>query len=1110
MANGRSPGRRSGTGGFSGSGRSRGGRAGRGGSGKSGGGSSSGISESYNSGGVEVSDSPLSSARETLAGSRGGGDGWRGNKKTTPPAAQVQATPLVPYVPITVTPTQESDIPTVDLPVIEVVEYLTDEEREETPYNYRSSGGSYNEDRGNDRVNTANSNPNVQAFPDNPALLMVYNPKTNEYSIVDAATGETIGGLELQDDGSFKETGILEQLEKGNPGDPFSIGETFNSYSIEDGKLNYAKLEKSMITEKNKEPGYQYTTTYTEATWSGIDKTISNYNPGVGEVNRIDKTYSTFIGNISIDEHTINTRITDKPRTLGFVAETATDIAEAFNAAPTTVHEVARAADIVATVAGIALSLVSLGMGLPGAFKSIQGFASALSDLNNAINGISALNDTYGLGYSLSGAISRRANIHSLYGSNLHEHYSNGDGDSKRIAREGLAGAFMESPAYIEYNFLNSAHLMPVQNYDVLNKYEIKSPKIDEREDNMQQSIMPTSLIGMNNVKEGHLLSADEAMYLRNIDTLSGVIKSTNKHNLVLNLADNYDASYEFDDDGNRGRLTYYIRDNASFASVANQTFALVSGRLYKVNTKKPGTLPLVRSLDTMTINSGRLTIRIENKIADSLMQQCLDLVKKIKVVAPVERLNQKDPKDGSLPAYSAVAAAITTTDLENKIKSQLELGKRFFHIEGTTGANNGDRIAVALGGTTEYTIATDKTWRMDLDLLDAFGSILNVNNNGTDEIYYAVTAYDKTSGMESLPIKSNSCFNFSKLIALYIENPSNEYSLKIYRKDVASSMYKFVSLQSYKENSVFIDNLADIPSPQFLDFTEIKEVTGLKGLVEHKATLFAYKGSYVYFSKPGRPNIWNELQCVTVNEQITGLASSPLGLMIFTKNSTYLLGGTDRVNYTISNISKSIGCSVPSSVGNIKNAVLWVFDGDVMLSIGSTINNLTKGRYRFNHNNVINSVVVGDVYYIFCTDKTIKFDFSLNHPMITEMDITNAFGCVVNNELYFVKDNNLYKAYDIAELSNSLIETVKFTAQSMDITKEFNSVNIVYKGSFKISVLIDDVIVVTQDFSSTKTAVADIGIPVDFNEGMSIHLRFEGSGEIYSYRYIFDNRNLR
>lgn len=1109
MANGRSPGRRSGTGGFSGSGRSRQGRANRGGSGKGGG--SSSTTREWTGPTIDITSSPLSSPREVLSKSKGseGRGSATGINKNTQPGAQTQVTPTVPYAIVTVT---ESGIQEFELPGIEVVEYLNEnEEEKETPYNYSGMGDNSGDGRSDDKVNTANSNPNVQAFPDNPALLLVFNEKTNEYSIVDAATGDIIGGMELQPDSSFKGTGVLEQLEKGNPGNPFSIGETFNSYSIEDGKLNFAKVEKSMRTEKNKEPGYQYSTTYTEDTWSGVDTTTSNYNPGVGKVNRIDKTYSTFIGNIATDEHTINTRNLQKPRTLGLVAEAAADIAEAFNAAPSTVQDVAKAADVVATVASVALSFMNLGLGLPGALKSLQGFANMLSNLNNAINGISALNDTYGSGnLSLSGLSSKRTNIHSLYGSNLHEHYSNGDGDSKRIAREGLAGAFMESPAYIEYNFLNSAYLMPVQNYDVLNKYEIKSPKIDEREDNMQQSIMPTSLIGMNNVKEGHLLSADEAMYLRNIDTLSGVIKSTNKHKLVLNLADNYDASYEYDDDGNRGRLTYYIRDNASFASVANQTFALVSGRLYKVNTKKPGTLPLVRSLDTMTINSGRLTIRIENKIADSLMQQCLDLVKKIKVVAPVERLNQKDPKDGSLPAYSAVAAAITTTDLENKIKSQLELGKRFFHIEGTTGANNGDRIAVALGGTTEYTIATDKTWRMDLDLLDAFGSILNVNNQGTDEIYYAVTAYDKTSGMESLPIKSNSCFNFSKLIALYIENPSNEYSLKIYRKDVASSMYKFVSLQSYKENSVFIDNLADIPSPQFLDFTEIKEVTGLKGLVEHKATLFAYKGSYVYFSKPGRPNIWNELQCVTVNEQITGLASSPLGLMIFTKNSTYLLGGTDRVNYTISNISKSIGCSVPSSVGNIKNAVLWVFDGDVMLSIGSTINNLTKGRYRFNHNNVINSVVVGDVYYIFCTDKAIKFDFSLNHPMITEMDITNAFGCVVNNELYFVKDNNLYKAYDVAELSTSVVETVKFTAQSMDITKEFNSVNIVYKGSFKISVLIDDTEVITRDFSSTKTAVADIGIPVDFNEGMSIHLRFEGYGEIYSYRYIFDNRNLR
>ena len=325
--------------------------------------------------------------------------------------------------------------------------------------------------------------------------------------------------------------------------------------------------------------------------------------------------------------------------------------------------------------------------------------------------------------------------------------------------------------------------------------------------------------------------------------------------------------------------------------------------------------------------------------------------------------------------------------------------------------------------------------------------------------------------------------------------------------------MYKFISLQSYKGNNVFVDNLADIPSPQYLDFTEIKEVTGLRGLVEHKATLFAYKGSYVYFSKPGRPNIWNELQCVTVNEQITGLASSPLGLMIFTSHSTYLLGGTDRVNYTISNLSKSIGCSHPTSVANIKNAVIWIFDGDVMLSVGSTINNLTKGRYKFKDNGkleIINAITVGDIYYIFSKEKVTKMDFSLNHPIITEMNIANAFGASVNNELYFVKDYVLYRAYQGSRYSKLTATTVKFVGGSMDLTKEFNSVNVVYKGDFTISVYIDDMLVFKGDFSSDKQAVANIGIPVDYNEGLGIHLKFEGKGKIYSYRYIFDNRNLR
>jgi hypothetical protein len=1138
MANGRNAGGRSGSGGFSGSGRSSRGRNGGAGKGShSRGGmndsaAGKGAAKGSNSGGNKGNAPTVNLSGVSVTASADHSES--GRVKTGRVDAHITLTNTAKLAPQVGTPPDDFyksylvhkpfGTDEVHLPGVEITASADDTEDEETASPQYGYGRDNSESNGNvsgDRQSRDNPdvNENVMDYEENPALKMIYNPKTNEYSLIDAATGSVVAGMELQDDGSYKSVGAWEQMEKGNPGS-LAVDQTFETFEIgKDGKLDYNKVVKSMTTRKGTEPGYEYSTTTTEDTWYGKSETTAHYNPGEDKINRVDVNTKTFIGSIPTDYHTVNRKGT--PKEIGGLAEAATDLFEALGDPEDTetLSSVARGVDTFATIVSVGFSLMNFYSTLPMMFKNLPATLAGLKSLAEAVEGISDLADSFGApGYSKMNSTPNRAKsiaqaTRNLYGANLFAQYFNGDGDSRRVVNDGVAGAFIESPAYGEYNYLNSGYLSPVQNYSMLNRFEKQNPTIEKGDDNMQQAIMPTALIGINNVKENHLLSADEAQYLLNVTTLSGSIESTKSHAEDINIG-TYNASYEYDDDGYRGRLVYNQADEVSFADVANQTFCVSTGRLYLVNTKKSGKNILNDNIKFPYINVGDLKIRIENSIPSTLMQAILDMIQKIKVVAPVERLNQKDPKDGSLPAYSNVAAAITTPELDKNIRKHLEDGKRFFHIEGTTAANNGDRIAVALGGTTEYAVATDKVWKMDLDLLDAFGSVLNVNNNGTDEIYYAVTVYDKSSGMESLPVKSNSCFNFSKLIHLYVENPSAEHSLKIYRKDVASSMYKFISLQSYKGNNVFIDNLADIPSPQFLDFTEIKEVTGLKGLVEHKATLFAYKGSYVYFSKPGRPNIWNELQCVTVNEQITGLASSPLGLMIFTKNSTYLLGGTDRVNYAISNLSKSIGCSEPKSIANIKNAVVWIFNGDVMLSIGSTINNLTKGRYAITEIgeklNVINALTVGDVYYIFTDKKVVKMDFSLNHPMITEMDIANGFGCQVNNELYYVKNGIIYKAYNSADLDKLIATTVKFVGGSMDLTKEFNSVNIVYKGEFKITVYIDDVEVISREFSSDKQTVADIGIPVDFNEGLGIHLKFEGKGKIFSYRYIFDNRNLR
>ena len=126
MANGRSPGRRSGTGGFSGSGRSSRGRANRGGSGKGGG--SRSTTREWTGSTIDITSSPLSSPREALSKSKGseGRSSATGNTKQVAPGVQAQTTPL--YATVTVT---ESGIQEYELPGIEIVAYLNDDEEEE-------------------------------------------------------------------------------------------------------------------------------------------------------------------------------------------------------------------------------------------------------------------------------------------------------------------------------------------------------------------------------------------------------------------------------------------------------------------------------------------------------------------------------------------------------------------------------------------------------------------------------------------------------------------------------------------------------------------------------------------------------------------------------------------------------------------------------------------------------------------------------------------------------------------------------------------------------------------------------------------------------------------
>ena len=83
-------------------------------------------------------------------------------------------------------------------------------------------------------------------------------------------------------------------MAKGSPA-TFGVGETFNSYAINDkGQLDYSKVVEKFTTRKSTVPGYDYTTITETKEWYGTKIEKAHYNLGMGNVNRVDTTVILF------------------------------------------------------------------------------------------------------------------------------------------------------------------------------------------------------------------------------------------------------------------------------------------------------------------------------------------------------------------------------------------------------------------------------------------------------------------------------------------------------------------------------------------------------------------------------------------------------------------------------------------------------------------------------------------------------------------------------------------------------------------------------------------------------------------------------------------------
>lgn len=398
-----------------------------------------------------------------------------------------------------------------------------------------------------------------------------------------------------------------------------------------------------------------------------------------------------------------------------------------------------------------------------------------------------------------------------------------------------------------------------------------------------------------------------------------------------------------------------------------------------------------------------------------------------------------------------------------------------------------------------------------------AIGSVL-AEEELWEEYTYAYTYYDKSTGFESAP--QFSATFLKKTAELSITNIDYSTSttvdvIRLYRLGGYSNSYRLVSEIDNTANTgstTYTDACSEEYNPTILDTQNLSIVTDLIGLIEHKGTLFAYKENRVYFSRPGKPNMWSEFNTVRVGGIITGLASTPLGTLIFTSNNqTYLLGGTDKFNFTVSSLAKSTGAISYKSIANLKNTAIWLDYEGLMMSVGSTVSNISKEKVDLTDiGDIITSLVYDNVYYLVGTNYTLTVDLRYNTPAFSRVSGL-TFITAHKGQLYMDMDGVHYiDAFaKVGDYMSMDYKAPMFIGNSYDILTEFNKINLTFKGDFTYKIYVDEVEVLSDNLSSDKVAVQEIKLPSDYNEGLGLELELIGTGEVKSFRYIFNNVSI-
>lgn len=379
---------------------------------------------------------------------------------------------------------------------------------------------------------------------------------------------------------------------------------------------------------------------------------------------------------------------------------------------------------------------------------------------------------------------------------------------------------------------------------------------------------------------------------------------------------------------------------------------------------------------------------------------------------------------------------------------------------------------------------------------------------NGTYQ--YVYTYYNSADGAESAPspLSDELKLDSGQIELDFVASTDSQVDkIKLYR--VGGNVATFTLVVELAASTAdYIDSIldTDLLSETLTSENYNAAPTDLIYLTEAYAMLFGAVDDKLRFTPIGVPDAWPTEYFLQFDSDITGIGVVASGLLVMTLGETYLVTGSGPFSLSPQPLSGDQGCISQESVQRVgKGMLIWASEDGLCISSGNDVKSITKsdiGDIRFS---VKTSTVVGEVYYLHLTDDTtFVWDYRFK-PIFKKLDLDVISLYKKEGVLYGTYDSLIYTVLATSTLLSMSYVSPNFIEGSYTELKYYMKFYFRTEGAIEVKILIDDVVVITKEFTTKNTHM--VKVPQDSQSGYSCSIRVAGTGSVYEIEYEVSRR---